>query len=217
MSRHRLARRLSRCGRNSGMTSRATPARTSRATTSDGTRPRQRLRPGFCPRDLGFQGSRLSPACRPWPGRWQRTDLGGRLAVLDVSHNSEGAGVLDTNLARLRTETGRAPVAILGVLGAVRAKPLLEVLCKHCRELYLVVPQQPRASSHAELESLVPGAFRGKTVRSTVGELFPGPGLCTAGASDDVIVVTGSIYLLGEVLARLEPQRGRGEGRLQDF
>jgi dihydrofolate synthase/folylpolyglutamate synthase len=31
------------------------------------------------------------------------------------------------------------------------------------------------------------------------------------------VVVTGSIYLLGEVLARLEPQRGPGEGHLQDF
>jgi dihydrofolate synthase/folylpolyglutamate synthase len=41
--------------------------------------------------------------------------------------------------------------------------------------------------------------------------------VCTAGGPDDVIVVTGSIYLLGEVLTRLEPQRGPGEGRLQDF
>jgi dihydrofolate synthase/folylpolyglutamate synthase len=32
-----------------------------------------------------------------------------------------------------------------------------------------------------------------------------------------VLVVTGSIYLLGEVLARLEPERGAGEQRLQDF
>jgi dihydrofolate synthase/folylpolyglutamate synthase len=47
--------------------------------------------------------------------------------------------------------------------------------------------------------------------------LFPAPGICTAGGSDDVIVMTGSIYLLGEVLSRLEPQRGKGEGRLQDF
>ena len=31
------------------------------------------------------------------------------------------------------------------------------------------------------------------------------------------VVVTGSIYLLGEIMARLAPQRGPGEGRLQDF
>jgi dihydrofolate synthase/folylpolyglutamate synthase len=152
-----------------------------------------------------------------WPGRWQRIELGGRLAILDSSHNPEGAGVLDANLARLRQETGRPPIAIVGALGAMRAGPLLEVLCRHCSELRLVVPQQSRASSYAELEALVPGSFRGRVVRSTVEELFPSPRVCTAGGPDDVIVVTGSIYLLGEVLTRLEPQRGPGEGRLQDF
>jgi dihydrofolate synthase/folylpolyglutamate synthase len=152
-----------------------------------------------------------------WPGRWQRTELGGRLAILDSSHNPEGASVLDTNLTRLVLETGRAPVAIVGALGAMRAGPLLEVLCRHCSELHLVVPHQARASTHAELEALVPRTFSGRVIRSTVEELFPSPFVCIAGKSDDVIVVTGSIYLLGEILSRLEPQRGPGEGRLQDF
>jgi dihydrofolate synthase / folylpolyglutamate synthase len=152
-----------------------------------------------------------------WPGRWQRTELGGRLAILDSSHNPEGAGVLDSNLTRLHMETGRSPVAIVGALGSMRAGPLLEVLCRHCSEIHLVVPHQSRASTHAELEALVPRTFRGRVIRATVEELFPSPFVCTAGGRDDVIVVTGSIYLLGEVLSRLEPQRGPGEGRLQDF
>jgi dihydrofolate synthase/folylpolyglutamate synthase len=152
-----------------------------------------------------------------WPGRWQRIRLGGRLAILDSSHNPEGAGVLDANLTRLRTETGRAPVVIVGALGERRAGPLLEVLCRHSRELHLVVPNQSRASTHAELEALVPGIFGGKVIRSTVEELFPAPLTCSAGGPDDVIVLTGSIYLLGEVLCRLEPRLGPGEGRLQDF
>ena len=37
------------------------------------------------------------------------------------------------------------------------------------------------------------------------------------GGGDDTVVVTGSIYLLGEVLARLQPDIGAAEGRLQDF
>jgi dihydrofolate synthase/folylpolyglutamate synthase len=152
-----------------------------------------------------------------WPGRWQRTELGGRLAILDASHNPEGAGVLDANLSGLRRETGKSPVAVVGALGEMRARPLLEVLCRHCHEINLVVPNQARASSHAELEALIPGTYVGRVIRSTVEGLFPGPGTCTAGGPDDVLVVTGSIYLLGEVLARLEPQRGPGEGRLQDF
>jgi dihydrofolate synthase/folylpolyglutamate synthase len=152
-----------------------------------------------------------------WPGRWQRTRVGGRTLVLDASHNPEGAGVLDTNLARLVAETGRKPVIVVGALGVLRAGPLLATVCRHAREVHLVVPDQARACSQAELAALVPGDFKGAVVRSTVAGLFPEPGVCTAGGPDDIIVVTGSIYLLGEVLARLEPQRGAGEGRLQDF
>ncbi len=152
-----------------------------------------------------------------WPGRWQRVTLGGRLAILDASHNPEGAAVLDTNLAHFREETGREPVAVFGALGSMRAGPMLEVLSRHCREIHLVVPHQARASTYEELESLVPAGFPGFVRRSTVEGLFPGPDTCSAGGPDDVVVVTGSIYLLGEVLTRLEPQRGPGEGRLQDF
>jgi len=152
-----------------------------------------------------------------WPGRWQQTRLGGRLLVLDASHNPEGAGVLEQNLAELVRREGRAPVVVTGVLGAARAKPLLEVLCRHAKELHLVRPKQARACTFEELESLLPGTFKGPVHRSEVEKLFPGPGLCTAGKSDDILLVTGSIYLLGEVLSRLEPERGGNEGRLQDF
>lgn len=152
-----------------------------------------------------------------WPGRWQRVRIGSRLAILDASHNPEGAQVLESNLQHLFAETGRAPVVITGALGAARAGPLLETIAHHAQEIHLVVPQQARACSHAELEALVPPGFRGRVVRANVEGLFPSPHVCTAGGPDDVIVVTGSIYLLGEVMARLQPARGPGEGRLQDF
>jgi len=156
-----------------------------------------------------------------WPGRWQRARLAdGRLIVLDASHNPEGAEVLDGLMAKLVAETGRAPVVVTGVLGAARAKPLLEVVGRHAKEIHLARPQQARASSFEELEALVPADFfarGGKLARGAVETLFPRAGVCAVGAADDVIVVTGSIYLLGEVLARLEPERGRGEQRLQDF
>lgn len=141
-----------------------------------------------------------------WPGRWQRVRLAGRRAILDASHNPEGAQVLDANLAHLVAETGRAPVVITGVLGAVRARPLLETIARHAREIHLVVPQQPRACRFEELEAVVPPGFRGAVVRDEVARIFPGPNRCEVGEGDDVIVVTGSIYLLGEVLARLETE-----------
>lgn len=156
-----------------------------------------------------------------WPGRWERARLAdGRLIVLDASHNPEGAAELDGLLAKLVEETGRRPVIVTGVLGAARAGALLAVAARHAKAIHLARPQQARASSFEELESLVPTEFfarGGVLARGEVERLFPGAGECSVGAPDDVIVVTGSIYLLGEVLARLEPSQGAGEQRLQDF
>jgi dihydrofolate synthase / folylpolyglutamate synthase len=106
---------------------------------------------------------------------------------------------------------------ITGVLGAVRARPLLETIARHASEIHLVVPQQGRACTHAELEALIPADFKGRVFHAKVETLFPTPDACSAGGPNDVVVVTGSIYLLGEIMARLEPARGAGEGRLQDF
>jgi dihydrofolate synthase/folylpolyglutamate synthase len=147
-----------------------------------------------------------------WPGRWQRMRMEGRLLILDASHNSEGAQVLDQNLARLASETGRAPAVVAGALGAARAGPLLAAIARHAGEIHLAVPNQSRACSHAELEALIPRGYGGPVHRSSVDKLFPGPGLCTAGSPDQPVVVTGSIYLVGEapIPSVQDPPQERG-------
>jgi dihydrofolate synthase / folylpolyglutamate synthase len=152
-----------------------------------------------------------------WPGRWQRFSIDRRRVILDASHNAEGAEALDAHLAQLARDTGRPPVIVTGVLGEARARALLEVFCRHAREIYFVVPAQSRACSFEQLEALVPAGYGGRVRRATVRELFPQPQVCEAGGAGDSIVVTGSIYLAGEVLARIEPKRGPSEGHLQDF
>jgi dihydrofolate synthase/folylpolyglutamate synthase len=136
---------------------------------------------------------------------------------MDASHNPEGAQVLDANLSRLVAETGRKPVIMTGALGEYRARALLEVIGRHAREIHLAIPHQARACSFAELEQCLPPTFAGRVAHTTVADAFPGPDRCTLGGPDDVVVVTGSIYLIGEVFERIEPGRGAGEGRLQDF
>lgn len=145
-----------------------------------------------------------------WPGRWQRVRLGGRTVVLDASHNPEGAAVLEGNLAALANEFGGRIVVIVGVLGGERAEPLLAAIARHAREIHLVVPKQPRACGHAELEALVPADFGGRVVRATVESVFPGGPRCAVGGAGDVVVVTGSIYLLGEVLTQIGDQQQTG-------
>jgi dihydrofolate synthase / folylpolyglutamate synthase len=152
-----------------------------------------------------------------WAGRWQRFTVAGRTVILDSSHNSEGATSLDANLTALAAEFGYAPIVVLGVLGRLRARPLLEVVCRHAQSIHLVRPSQRRACTFEDLESLIPADFRGKVAREALDTLFPAPDVCTLGEPGDVIVVTGSMMLAGEVLSRIEPSRGAYEGHLQDF
>ncbi len=153
-----------------------------------------------------------------WDGRWQSLNVGGRRVVVDASHNAEGAAALDRNLAALIAETGRRPVVVVGVLGAARAKPLLDVIARHAREIHLVVPKQGRACRHDELASLIPPTYGGGIRRSSLEAVFPTAQTCLPGHSrDDVVVVTGSIYLAGEALVRIDPSRGPLESDLQDF
>ncbi len=152
-----------------------------------------------------------------WPGRWQPMTVGGQPFVFDASHNPEGAQVLDENLARLRAGLGgRRLIVITGALGEARARALLAVVAKHAREIHLVVPDQSRACTHAELESYLPPDFSGQVHRADIAALFPAPGHCVLADPGAPIIATGSLYLLGEVFTRLQ-EGAKGEGRLQDF
>lgn len=152
-----------------------------------------------------------------WPGRWQRVTLAGRSMILDASHNPEGADVLRANLESLRKQTGQKPVFITGALGAARAGPLLSTIADYAQEIHLVMPHQARATPFEELEKLIPPTFQGAVKRASLEALFPEGKYCAVGEPDDLVVVTGSIYLLGEIFALIAPEMGAGEGRLQDF
>jgi dihydrofolate synthase/folylpolyglutamate synthase len=138
-----------------------------------------------------------------WAGRWERRLVGGRTLILDASHNPAGADVLDANLARLERESGRRPIVVTCVLGLDRARPLLEAVARHAAEIQLVASSEPRACSVAELRACVPARYTGRVLAGQIETIFPHPGACTLGLPGDVIVVTGSIHLLGAVLARL--------------
>jgi dihydrofolate synthase/folylpolyglutamate synthase len=152
-----------------------------------------------------------------WPGRWQRLTVAGRHLILDASHNPEGAQVLEENLRRVEEATGSKPVIVAGALGEFRARALLEVVGRHAREIHVVSPQQARATPYADMVRVAPPAARPLMHENSVAGIFPDAATCTLGGPGDTVIVTGSIYLLGEILERLEPARGAGEGKLQDF
>jgi dihydrofolate synthase/folylpolyglutamate synthase len=136
-----------------------------------------------------------------WAGRWQEFRLiDGRRLIVDGSHNEEGIRAVAPLLAALN-----APTVIVGALGVDRARPLVAAAAKASGRLVLVRPDNERACSVEELAALVPADFRGDVHRASVADLFPSPATCTA--EGETVVVLGSLYLVGEVLARL---RGQG-------
>jgi len=142
-----------------------------------------------------------------WAGRWQTIRLAdAKILILEAAHNAEGAHALDANLARLVRETNRRPIILCGTLGAYRAGELMPVVIRHAAQIHLLVPNQPRACSFQEMRAALPEPTRATIIDSTVAELFPAPGVCTAGNPGETLVATGSIYLLGEILSRLAPK-----------
>ncbi|MBK1879771.1 bifunctional folylpolyglutamate synthase/dihydrofolate synthase [Pelagicoccus mobilis] len=154
-----------------------------------------------------------------WPGRWEETQLKGRKIVFDVSHNSEGARWLEDSLADLARRSGGAkPDVVMGVMGAYRAAALVPVAAKFANSLTFVMPEQDRACGFEELAAFVPDGFEGEVGEATVAELFPSKGVCSRDRETDrALVVSGSIYLIGEIWDRFYEESPLGQGALQDF
>jgi dihydrofolate synthase/folylpolyglutamate synthase len=163
-----------------------------------------------------------------WPGRWQKLEVAGRTLILDATHNPEGADALRENLAQLVEAEGK-PIIVAGTLGEERGRSLMQAVSPYAGELYLVAPHQDRATPPSFLESCLPpdrdfAVFQGEldawmpgsaatcsspSTAEQSGEDLGGPSLRNQretfkiGKPGDTIVVTGSIYLIGEVLERI--------------
>ena len=143
-----------------------------------------------------------------WAGRWQTLEIDGRKLILDATHNPEGAATLKQNLSSLSEQ----PIIIAGTLGKDRARSLLAVVAQHARELYLVTPKQDRATPTSFLKSCLDR----DAIETDLTTLFPKPGRCAVGKPGETILLTGSIYLIGEAMARIQGARSNEGSRLQD-
>jgi dihydrofolate synthase/folylpolyglutamate synthase len=162
--------------------------------------------------------TRTAPALQSieWPGRWETIQLADKTLILDASHNPEGSEMLDENLQKLVEQTGKKPLIVAGTLGEFRARSLMAVISRHARELHLLAPDQSRATPTDVLEACIPKANTAPVYHRQLEDIFPAVGVCTLGEPGDTIVVTGSLYLIGEVLERLTCATPVQQGRLQD-
>ncbi len=133
-----------------------------------------------------------------WPGRFQVLPARGgwQEIVLDVAHNPAGAWALR---AALSERYGDRP--LIFVFGAMRDKAIsemAEILFPLAERVVATRPENPRAASAEEIQQA--GA-------RTAAEIEPVPDVAAAlerakdaASAGTTIVVTGSIYLVGEAM-----------------
>ena len=128
-------------------------------------------------------------------GRWQILKGEPRI-ILDACHNLEGANCLRENLKSLEVK----PEVWFGVLGEDRARDIIGVVCEFASSIRLFQVEQPRACSIEFLRSLIPRSFTGEV---TDFDMKKARGAMLTSTPGKTILVTGSIYLIGDILSLL--------------
>jgi dihydrofolate synthase / folylpolyglutamate synthase len=133
-----------------------------------------------------------------WPGRFQvlRARLGWPETVLDVAHNPAGAWALRSALSERYDDR-----PLIFVFGAMRDKAIsemTEILFPVAERVIATRPDNPRAASPEEIQQA--GSRTGAEIEA---EAEVGAALERArsvAGPESVMVVTGSIYLVGEAM-----------------
>ena len=142
-------------------------------------------------------------------GRWQILS-GKPMIILDACHNEEGAKALRSNLLKL----GKPVEVWFGSLGEDRARELIKAVVPFSCAFRLFQPNQPRSCSVRTLEGMIPDHFEGAIY---TGEFDSLEKYLEEAQQDRIILMTGSIYLLGEILSRVK-KLGKSKGaELQDL
>jgi dihydrofolate synthase/folylpolyglutamate synthase len=137
-----------------------------------------------------------------WPGRFQVLPAeGGRPEiVLDVAHNPAGAWALRSALSGLYDD--RPLVFVFGAMRDKAISEMTEILFPLALRVMATRPDNPRAASPEEI--LQAGNRTGAEIEIVpeVKAAWERARACAEGKA--VVVVTGSIYLVGEVIGLLE-------------
>jgi dihydrofolate synthase/folylpolyglutamate synthase len=133
-----------------------------------------------------------------WPGRFQVLPASGDRAemVLDVAHNPAGAWALRSALSERYDD--RPLIFVFGALRDKAISEMTEILFPLAQRVIAARPENPRAASPEEIREA--GQRTGAEI-ATIPDVRMAFDMAQRTAdSRAVIVVTGSIYLVGEVM-----------------
>lgn len=131
-----------------------------------------------------------------WPGRLQRIE-GKPVLLLDGAHNPGGAAALAAYL----DATKQRPVLVFGALGDKDWAKMVEELAPHCRDAVVTRVPSPRAADPQDVARMFSQmGILGMVVEDPAHALRTAEGIA---GPDGLVLVTGSLYLVGEMLSRI--------------
>ena len=138
-----------------------------------------------------------------WEGRWQSIQLGKKTVIFDSTHNQEACKQLEENLKKLQMDTQKQCVFVSGIIGIDRAQAIVPIIAEYAKAIYFVAIDQPRACDTETLKSCLPNSYEGTVHTSELNTLFT-QDACLIGEDSDLIVVSGSIYLIGAIMTVIQ-------------
>jgi dihydrofolate synthase/folylpolyglutamate synthase len=154
---------------------------------------------------LGFEirpaAVRDGLAATRWPGRLQIVP-GRPTLLLDGAHNPAGAEALAVHLAERAASGEPKPMLLFGSMKDKDLAGMLRPLSPHVARMIATRPDIPRAMDSGELA-------KAASELGLEAEAVPGAAAALERArvlagDDGLVLVAGSVYLIGEVLAALE-------------
>ncbi|MDR3724868.1 MAG: bifunctional folylpolyglutamate synthase/dihydrofolate synthase [Terracidiphilus sp.] len=139
-----------------------------------------------------------------WPGRLEHLNAFGREWILDVAHNAAGAWALRAGLSTIMRDK---PLGMF-VFSCLKDKPvkeLAQILFPLFDKVILAPIHSARATSLDELEAAARQTGTVADVASTVKEALQK----AVQSGSNPIVVSGSLYLVGEARAILQKAKGK--------
>lgn len=173
------------------------------------------------PFDRASAGARQAFLEVEWAGRWQRLDGGNVPIWLDAAHNEAGVRQLCRLLQQNHQSDPGKWIFVMGATGLDRARAFVAMASEFAEEIHLVEPEHPRATTFAEWDQLLAEAgYSGRVYHNTISDLFPKPRYCEVIHPSETkahrVLVTGSLYLIGDVLDRWSNDPPIAQNFLQD-
>lgn len=142
-------------------------------------------------------------------GRWQVL-AGKPKIILDACHNEEAAKALRGNLLAL----GEEVEVWLGSLEENRAREVVAAVLPFASGFRLFEPSQPRACSTSLLRGLIPKDFGNMVAEGVITRIEE---YLDETPENQTILVTGSIYLIGEYLSITGEASTKDQSGFQDL